>query len=113
MAEGQVAHPARVSKLPGVNEMLVGGSGSGKTYSIRTLIKAGITPMCIFTEPGFEVLGDIPSDQLHWQYIKPADQSWDAMIKIADQVNTLSFENLTKSVDSNRRQYNQFVELLN
>ena len=49
------------SPLPGPNILLIGASGVGKTTSIKTLIAKGITPFCLFTEPGFEVLGDVPS----------------------------------------------------
>lgn len=100
------------SPLPGFNVMLLGASGTGKTYSIRTLISQGITPFCIFTEPGFEVLGDIPPEQLHWHYIKPADQDWGSMIDSAKKINNLSFESLAKLSDINKRSYNQFVDLL-
>jgi len=100
------------SPIPGPKILLMGGSGSGKTYSIRTLIQAGITPFCVFTEPGQEVLGDLPPEKLHWHYIPPASQSWDAMIDAAQKVNQYSFESLTKMTDSNRKQYNQFEQLL-
>lgn len=100
------------SPLPGVNVLLMGASGSGKTTAIKSLIAKGITPFCIFTEPGQEVLGDIPPDKLHWHYIAPGDQSWDSMIKGADLVNRLSFEAVSKMSDPNRGQYNQFVDLL-
>jgi hypothetical protein len=92
--------------------MLLGASGSGKTFSLKTLIAKGITPFCIFTEPGFEVLGDIPADKLHWHYVKPASQDWASMIGMAHNVNILSYEALTKVEDSQRRQYNQFEDLL-
>lgn len=100
------------SALPGVNVLLMGASGAGKTYSIRTLINQGITPFCVFTEPGFEVLGDIPADKLHWHYIKPADTAWKDMIDSASKINTLSFESLTKLTDINKRGYGQFIDLL-
>ena len=100
------------SPLPGVNVLLMGSSGSGKTYAIRTLIQAGITPFCIFTEPGQETLGDVPADKLHWKYIIPASQSWANMIAGAKNVNILSFESITKLVDPTRSQYDQFVTFL-
>lgn len=100
------------SPLPGVNVILMGGVGAGKTTSIQTLIAKGITPFCIFTEPGQEVLGHIPSDQLHWHYIPPADQSWESMITLASTVNKISFEAVTKMIDPQRTQYDQFVDLL-
>lgn len=100
------------SPIPGPKVLLLGGSGSGKTYSIRTLIQAGITPFCVFTEPGQEVLGDVPADKLHWTYIPPASQSWDAMLDAAQKVNTYSFESLTKMTDSNRKKYNQYEAVL-
>jgi hypothetical protein len=100
------------SPLPGVNVMLLGGTGTGKTSSIRTLIDLGITPFCVFTEPGFEVLGDVPAEKLHWRYIPPSNQSWDAMITGADFANKLTFDALTKYSDPKRQQYNQYVDLL-
>ena len=100
------------SPLPGVNVMLMGPSGSGKTTAIKTLISQGITPFCIFTEPGFEVLGDIPAEKLKWHYIPPAGQDWASMVDMATKINTLSFKTLSGLDDSNRKQYNQFVDLL-
>lgn len=101
-----------IQAMPGVNIMLIGPSGSGKTTSIKTLIAAGITPFCVFTEPGFEVLGDIPPDKLHWNYIPSATQSFESMMDASDKINSYSFESLTKMVDQNRKQYRQFIDLL-
>lgn len=109
LAATPIRAPA-TSPLPGPNTLLIGPSGTGKTWAIRTLLECGITPFCIFTEPGFEVLGDIPAEKLHWHYIRPASQSWDSMIKSAKQINMLSLESLAKSSDPNRSQYAQFVE---
>lgn len=100
------------SPLPGWNMLLMGPTGTGKTYSIRTLVDAGITPFCIFTEPGFEVLGDIPPEKLHWRYIKPADQPWQAMIDNAEKLNSLSFKTLADMAPTDKRQFHQFVDLL-
>lgn len=90
----------------------MGDSGTGKTYSLRSLVAVGITPYIIFTEPGQEVVSDIPADKLHWSYIPPATQSWTDMLDVAHKINTFSFESLTKMVDSNRKNYNQFETML-
>jgi len=97
----------------GVNVMLVGATGTGKTYSIRTLLDVGITPFCLFTEPGFEsVLGDLPKDKIHWCYIPPANPSFEAMIDSARKINTLSLKSLSQLADINKREYAQFVEVI-
>lgn len=102
----------RRSQLPGFKTMLLGDSGVGKTSAIRTLIAQGITPFCIFTEPGFEVLGDIPADKLHWQYIKPMSESLDSILQKAEKVATMTFESLTKAYDPNRNKDNRFIAVI-
>ena len=42
---GPAIPPPGASPLPGIKVLLIGGSGSGKTFSLRTLVDAGITPM--------------------------------------------------------------------
>lgn len=100
------------SPIPGFNMLLIGASGAGKTTSIKTLIAKGITPFVVFTEPGQEVLSDVPKEKLHWHYIPPASQEWGAMIETAGFINKLTFEAITKMADSKRSQYDQFVDLL-
>lgn len=104
--------PAASGGLPGVNVMLMGPSGSGKTWAVRTLLAAGITPMCIFLEPGFEVLGDVPPEKLHWHYIPPAQASWDHMIDSATKINSYGLDSLAKLQDINKKGYGQFIDLL-
>ena len=44
----------------GFKVLLLGETGSGKTYSLRTLLDAGLEVFVIATEPGLlEVLGDL------------------------------------------------------
>lgn len=92
--------------------MLLGDSGTGKTFSLRSLVAKGITPFIIFTEPGQEVVSDIPAEKLHWRYLPPATQDWADMLDMSTKVNTFSFESLTKMTDSNRKHYDQFLDLL-
>lgn len=110
-SSGSSSSPQR-SPIPAPKVLLLGDSGAGKTFSLRSLIGHGITPFVIFTEPGQEVLSDLPPEKVHWAYIPPATTDWSAMADVANKINTFSFESLTKMQDSNRRKYNQFEDLL-
>lgn len=100
------------SPLPGPNVLLVGASGVGKTTSIKTLIAKGITPFCIFAEQGFEVLGDIPADKLHWQYIKPVSVPWTTLIEMNKNITAMSHDAVTAMKDAQKGKYIGFVQLL-
>lgn len=102
----------RTSQLAGFKTLLLGESGTGKTTALRTLIDQGITPFCIFTEPGYEVLGDLPKDKLHWQYINPMSESLDSILDKAQKVATMTFESLTKAYDPNRNKDNRFIAVV-
>lgn len=101
------------SNLPGINVMLCGGTGSGKTHAIRTLVDAGLEVFVLFTEPGMEVLADVPEDKLHWAYIPPASPDFSDMIASAEKINKMSFEALTKLPDINKAKYQEFIKVLN
>jgi len=92
--------------------MLCGASGSGKTHSIRTLVDAGLEVFVLFTEPGQEVLADVPMEKLHWHYVAPVSVSFADMITSAEKINTMSFEMLTKLPDINKRKYTEFIDIL-
>lgn len=100
------------SPLPGVKVMLLGESGVGKTYSTRTLLNAGLEIFVLATETGFDVLGDIPSDRLHWCMCKPSYGDLSTLLKGAEGVASLSYEALTKQVDNTRMLNNKFIPLL-
>lgn len=99
--------------LPGVNVLLVGASGTGKTHSIRTLVDAGLEVFVVFTEPGMEVLADVPSDKLHWHYIAPSTPAWADMIDSANKINKMPFKSLAELGDINKSKYTEFLDLLN
>lgn len=100
------------SPIPAPKVILMGASGTGKTHSIRTLVEEGITPFVIFTEPGMEVLSDIPPEKLHWRYIPPVVGNLQSILDMATKVNKFSYEQLTKMSDSERSKYNQFLEVI-
>lgn len=106
------APPGAPSPLPGIKVLLIGGSGSGKTYALRTWIDAGITPMCIFTENSFDVLGDVPKDKLHWMYIPPSHDDVQALMDVAKRISLLNADQLQKTHDMTRAQSNQYMPLL-
>lgn len=104
--------PPLTNVFPAPKILLMGESGTGKTYAIRTLIDAGITPFCIFTEPGMETLIDIPQDKWHWAYVSPTVPKWDALRIMVSNVNKLSYENLLKVPDPHKMQYTHFFSVL-
>lgn len=99
-------------QIPGVNVMLEGASGAGKTHSIRTLVDAGLEVFVLFTEPGMEVLADVPSDKLHWHYIPPASPDFADMIASATKINTMSIKMLSDLPDINKKKYTEFIDIL-
>ena len=100
------------SPLPGIKVLLIGGSGSGKTYSLRTLISAGITPFCIFTENSFDVLGDVPTDKMHWRYIPPSKGGLNTLMESAKRISVMGPDQLQKMSDTTRAQTNSFMPVL-
>lgn len=102
----------QTSPIPGPKVLLIGDSGTGKTHAIRTLFDAGIEEVfCVFTEPGMEVISDIPEGKLMWKYLAPTRVSWKTLRDQANKVNTLPYKTLAEMSDMDKRKYNQFVQL--
>lgn len=99
----------------------MGDSGAGKTYSITTLLEAGLKVFVIITEAtGLDSLLDaittknLPIDNLHWKVIPPTTQNMSSILEQAQKVNTLDFEGLQRLKSGvSKRDCQQYITLLN
>ncbi len=106
--------------LRGTSTMLIGPTGTGKTYSLSTFIEAGLKLAVVFTDPGgdesfLDSMNDrgLPLDNAHWRYIAPASPPWSALEEMAKKIGSMGYEDLTKIKSGiAKREYNQFVQLL-
>lgn len=102
--------------LLGINFLLMGPSGTGKTTSLKTLLKVrdkyGVDPFFIFTEPRYDVLGKAFLDQVHWRYVPPAKVGWATLTNLAKQINALSNDALQKMQGVGASECLQFIEIL-
>lgn len=105
--------------LPGVNVLLMGPAGTGKTHSIGTAVDLGIEVFYLALESGMESLlgywkdkGKPVPDNLHWHKVAAPSASFADMIDNAKKINTLNLDSLAKMVDPNKSKHNQFVSLL-
>lgn len=105
------------SALPGLKVMLEGGTGTGKTHSVLSLIEKGITPFIIFTEPGMSTIQrglaeyGYSQDSVKWCYVSAASQSWEAMKDMGGKINQMSFKALSALEDGKKAQYRQFLDV--
>jgi hypothetical protein len=98
----------------------MGGPGSGKSYSLGTIIKGGLDLFVLGTEPGFEEsifesirAQGLDRSKVHTKYIAPVRTSFTKLMENAKQINTLSYEALTKMSGSfNKQEYQQYWQLL-
>lgn len=95
--------------LPGMKIFLMGDSGTGKTHSIRTLVDAGLEVFCLFTEPGMDILAEVPADKLHWNYVSPSTISWNEMQESARKLNTLPFKAVAELPHINRGAHAEYM----
>jgi hypothetical protein len=106
------------NSYPGFNVLLMGVSGTGKTFSLKTLVDTGLETFCLFLEPGLETLIGAYSDNnlplpenLHFHYLKPKTQGFDQLKKTADDIGKFDLTGLTRMKDMNRSRANQMLDL--
>lgn len=105
--------------LPGVNVLLMGPSGTGKTHSIGTLVDLGAEVFYLALEAGMESLlgywtdrGEPIPDNLRWHKVAAPTASFTDMIGNAKNINMLNLDSLAKMTDPNKSKHNQFISLL-
>lgn len=105
--------------LPGVNVLLMGPAGTGKTHSIGTMADTGLEVFYLGLEPGLESLLGYYRDSslpippnLHWHQLSPPKAAFSELLDSARKVNTLSLDMLAKAQDPGRSKHDQFIELL-
>lgn len=111
--------PTPKSELPGLNIMLMGPGGTGKTYSLHTLVEAGLEVFVLFTEAGREsLLGywtdagkPVPSN-LHWCDIRAQSLGFGELADAANDLLNLPPELLFKKPDTHKSKYTAFVDTL-
>lgn len=99
--------------LPGLNILVMGASGSGKTDSIGDLCNVpGLDVFYFATEAGLEsVLGHfsrqskVVPENLHWMQVLPTTTSFAQLASVAQQVNTLTHDMLAKLPDTTKSQH--------
>lgn len=105
--------------LAGVNVMLMGPPGTGKTHSIGTLVDTGIEVFYLALENGIESLKgywldrgkEIPPN-LRWHIVDPPKAGFADMLAMAQKVNTLSSDALAKITDTSKSKHDQWVKML-
>ena len=104
----------------GSNTLLTGLIGTGKTYSLTTIIESGLELFVIITDPGGdETLLDamrkknLPMEKLHIKYVPIAGISWEVMLDISRQVNMQSYKDLgDQKYGIETQKHQQFMEVL-
>lgn len=112
-------------QLAGPKILLEGPSGTGKTYSLGTMVDWATrqTPprdtFIVFTENGLETLLGYWADRnlpvpanLHWHIARTPSLSLTSLLDGAKKSGSLTYEALTKAVDGNRAANNPWEKFL-
>lgn len=90
-----------INKAP--KTLIMGPPGTGKSWSLHSLLAAGIEVFIIATEPNAvdTVLDackkyNVPTDKLHWVEILPKPAGWAVLGDMVKQVNLMSYDDLSK-----------------
>jgi hypothetical protein len=98
---------------PGYKTLLMGPTGVGKTYSIRTyLARPEIEHVfVVFTEPAMNVLVDTDPERLHWRYVPGTRAGLDTLRAVAKLAHAMNTEDFQKLHGIEKARFNQLEEL--
>lgn len=103
----------------GVNVLLMGPSGTGKTYSIGTLVDSGMPVFYVGLESGLESLLGYFADKkkvvpsnLHWHILEAPKASFGELLDSAKKINSMALDSIAKMQDPHRGKYNTFLLLI-
>lgn len=93
--------------------LLMGPGGSGKTYALRTLAAAGVTPFILALDgQGLEAISDIKDPHIHWHNIAQPETSFALLASEAARLGNYNFEGITKAADPLKSKQRRFVDTL-
>lgn len=109
-----------LSSLPGVNVLIEGATGTGKTHVLATAAEVPqLETFVLFTESGLESFVGYWTDRnrevppnVHWHVMSGPKTDFGTLAASADRILMQTQESLHKTQDPNRSQHSQFVELL-
>ena len=111
--------PDEPKHLQGAGVLLIGIPGSGKTYSLSTLVSAGLETFVISTDPGgLESLLDAMSDRkldmdkLHYHYCPPATASWDDLLQQATKISMLDYKGIKSMKAGDKTAFANYLQFL-
>jgi AAA domain len=114
-----VEAPVESSLLAGVNVLLEGPTGTGKTYSIGTLVDTGVETFYVGLESGIESLigywtdrGLAIPENLHWHTMFLSTGGFSVLADAAKTIGDSTQESLYKMLDYGRGQNNYFEKFL-
>ena len=105
--------------LPGIKVLLMGASGTGKTFSLGTLVDSGLEVYYLGLEQGLEsLLGywrdkNLPvPENLRWHVMAKKKNGLSGLKKLYTDAGKLSYGSLCKMQDTDRAQNNPLLAIL-
>lgn len=106
--------------MPAPKILLVGDSGTGKTYS--AILSAARVPgkkiFIIFTEPGMDTIPTLPDDirarigkDIFWNYIG-VSQNLKSLLELGKDINSKNYEALSQSPDKGKKDATEWRDIL-